>query len=73
VTVTGVDDAIADGNQVYSIVTAPAMSADASYNGMNPPDVSVTNTDNDSAGITVNPTHWAHHHGSSGAPPSPFA
>jgi len=52
VTVTGVDDAIADGNQVYSIVTAPAMSADASYNGMNPPDVSVTNTDNDSAGIT---------------------
>ena len=47
VTVTGVDDAVADGNQPYSIVTASASSSDLGYNGMNPADVAVTNTDNE--------------------------
>ncbi len=56
VTVTGVDDALADGNIAYSIVTAAAVSADPGYSGFNPSDVSVTNTDNDVVGITVNPT-----------------
>src|SRR5262249_60789671 len=56
VTVTGVDDALADGNIAYTIVTAPASSSDLSYNNLNAADVSVTNTDNDVAGITVNPT-----------------
>ena len=56
VTVTGVDDAVDDGDVAYSIVTAPATSADASYNGVDPTDVAVTNTDNDTAGITVTPT-----------------
>ena len=56
VTVTGVDDALADGNIAYSIVTAAAVSSDGSYSGVNPADVSVTNTDNDTVGITVNPT-----------------
>ncbi|HSF16394.1 MAG TPA: Calx-beta domain-containing protein [Vicinamibacteria bacterium] len=56
VTVTGVNDAIADGNQSYTIVTAPATSTDLAYNGLTPSDVSVTNTDNDTAGITVSPT-----------------
>src|SRR5439155_865971 len=56
VTVTGVDDFVADGNQAYTIVTAAASSADANYNGLNPVDVSVTNTDNDTAGFTVTPT-----------------
>jgi hypothetical protein len=55
VTVTGVDDAVADGNQPYQIVLAPATSTDPAYNGFDPPDVSVTNTDNDSPGITVTP------------------
>jgi len=32
------------------------MSADTAYNGMNAPDVFAHHTDNDSAGITVNPT-----------------
>src|SRR2546422_6199466 len=36
VTVTGVDDAVADGNIVYSVVTAAATSADGSYNGIDP-------------------------------------
>ena len=35
VTVTGVDDAIVDGNQAYTIVTAPAVSADPAYSGLN--------------------------------------
>ncbi len=47
VTVTGVDDAIVDGDQAYTIVTAPAVSADPAYSGLNPLDVSVTNTDDD--------------------------
>ncbi|HYM82454.1 MAG TPA: OmpA family protein [Candidatus Limnocylindria bacterium] len=55
VTITGVDDAVADGNIVYSIVTAPATSADAGYNGFNPPDAGVTNQDDDNAGVTVTP------------------
>jgi len=53
VTVTGVDDAVQDGNQVYSIITGAATSIDTNYDGMDPTNVSVTNTDNDSAGITV--------------------
>jgi hypothetical protein len=56
VTVTGVDDNLADGNIDYLIVTAPATSADTNYNDVNPDDVSVTNQDDDTAGITVNPT-----------------
>src|SRR2546426_418755 len=56
VTVTGVDDLVQDGNIAYSIVTAPAVSTDGNYNNRNASDVSVTNTDDDLAGITVNPT-----------------
>lgn len=56
VTVTGVDDTIADGDVAYTIVTAAAASADANYDGLDPADVSVTNTDDDIAGITVSPT-----------------
>ena len=53
VTVTGVDDQIVDGNVAYTIVTAAATSSDTNYNGLNAADVAVTNTDNDTAGITV--------------------
>jgi hypothetical protein len=49
VTVTGVDDFKVDGDKTYTIVTAPAVSSDPSYNGLNPPDVSVVNRDNDVA------------------------
>ena len=54
-TVTGVDDAAQDGDIVYSIVTAPASSTDLNYAGTDPADVSVTNNDNDIAGIVVSP------------------
>src|SRR5205823_6032479 len=45
VTVTGVDDALVDGNQPYTIITAPATSTDPTYNGLNAADVSVVNID----------------------------
>ena len=35
-----------DGNIAYTIVTAPATSADPNYNNMKAADVSVTNIDN---------------------------
>jgi hypothetical protein len=47
VTATGVDDNLVDGNKTYNIVTAAATSTDLNYNGVNPTDVAVTNTDND--------------------------
>jgi hypothetical protein len=56
VTVTGIDDLIADGNQPYTIVLSPASSSDPGYNGIDPADVSCTNLDNDSPGIVVQPT-----------------
>ncbi|HEX8310529.1 MAG TPA: peptidylprolyl isomerase [Chthoniobacteraceae bacterium] len=49
VTVTGVDDAVVDGNVAYSIVLKPAVSSDASFNGKVGPQVSLTNTDNEPA------------------------
>ena len=55
-TVTGVNDALDDGNIAYTIVTAPATSTDVTYNGVNAADVAVTNTDDDAVGITVTPT-----------------
>jgi hypothetical protein len=55
ITITGVDDPMVDGDVVYSIVTAVASSADVKYNGLDPADVSVTNIDNDVAGVTVSP------------------
>ena len=54
-TVTGVDDTLDDGNIGYSIVTAAATSGDPNYAGVNAGDVSVTNTDDDASGITVEP------------------
>jgi hypothetical protein len=55
VTVAGVNDDVADGDVVYTIETAAATSGDTNYNTLNASNVSVTNQDNDSAGITVNP------------------
>ena len=56
VTVTGVDDLFDDGDVAYSIVTAPATSSDGTYNALKALDVSVSNTDDDTAGFTLTPT-----------------
>ena len=53
VTVTGVNDDVDDGNIAYTITTGTTSSSDSSFNGIDPDDVSVTNTDNDTVGITV--------------------
>ncbi|MBW4681753.1 MAG: DUF4347 domain-containing protein [Microcoleus vaginatus WJT46-NPBG5] len=53
VTIIGQDDLNADGEVAYQIITAGAVSTDAKYNGLDAPDINVTNTDNDSAGITL--------------------
>lgn len=53
VTVTGVNDDVDDGNVAYSIVFGATNSTDTRYNGLDPADTSLTNTDNDTAGITI--------------------
>ncbi|MDQ3340063.1 MAG: Ig-like domain-containing protein [Myxococcota bacterium] len=49
VTVTGVDDFVADGSQLYSIRVAPTADLDAA-------DVAVVNDDDDMVGVRVTPT-----------------
>jgi hypothetical protein len=49
VTVTGVDDGVAGGNLIYTIVTDPAESMDGEYDGLNADDVTVTNVDDETA------------------------
>jgi hypothetical protein len=56
VTVTGVDDGALDGNQAFTIVTAPAVSADGEYDGVDAADATGTNLDNETAGIVITPT-----------------
>ena len=57
VTVTGVDDALVDGNITYPVsVGDPASTGDSDYDGLSDgdtADVSVTNLDDDTAGVTV--------------------
>ncbi|MFC4821004.1 choice-of-anchor Q domain-containing protein [Dokdonella ginsengisoli] len=43
VTVSGLDDGVVDGDQAYTVVIAPASSADPAYAGIDPPDVAVVN------------------------------
>jgi hypothetical protein len=47
VTVTGVDDGLADGPQAFTILTGPASSADPVYDGLDPADVAVVNVDDE--------------------------
>ena len=58
VTATGVDDAAVDGNQTVTVQLAidGVGTTDAGYQALNPPDVSIVNTDDDVAGVTVTPT-----------------
>ena len=69
VTVTGVDDALGDGNQAYNIQIGILSTYDSTYRVLNPPDVGVTNVDNDSQRTSIinlgihdalhNPTQYA--------------
>lgn len=53
VTVNGVDDAVIDGDQAYTIQVGPAQSTDPAWNGLMLSAVSVTNLDNDVAVTTI--------------------
>ncbi|MBI5206908.1 MAG: SBBP repeat-containing protein [Candidatus Firestonebacteria bacterium] len=53
ISITGINDDLDDGNQQITIILGAATSSDSNYNGLNPDDVSVTNIDNDTAGITI--------------------
>jgi len=55
ITVTGVEDTLADPDKAYKIITAPARSDDPIFNGKNPLDIELVNVDNETAGITVVP------------------
>ncbi|MEG4845615.1 S8 family serine peptidase [Microcoleus sp. F10-C6] len=59
VTVTGVDDLVADGKKTYSIVTTPAVSNDSNYSGLNAADVTVTNSDGETDNNTGFPVDSA--------------
>ncbi|MFS0514382.1 DUF4347 domain-containing protein [Nostoc sp. UIC 10607] len=43
ITVTGIDDGVADDNIAYQIITSAAVSGDANYNNLNPSDIDVVN------------------------------
>jgi hypothetical protein len=53
VTVTAVDDIVADGAQTCVVQTAAASSSDGHYNTLDPGDVTVTVNDDDSPGLRV--------------------
>ena len=53
VTVTGVDDAVVDGDIAFSIITGAVASGDVAYSSINPDDVGVTNTDDDAPQLTL--------------------
>ena len=47
VTVTGLDDALADGDITHVLTVGPVVSADPNYSGLDAPDLRVANLDND--------------------------
>ncbi|MDH5753068.1 MAG: hypothetical protein OEZ59_11725, partial [Deltaproteobacteria bacterium] len=56
VTLTGVDDEKADANQLVTIfIAVDSAPSDPDFAALDPADVSVTNLDNDEAGVTVIP------------------
>lgn len=68
VLVTGADDALADGAQVFQVQVGPVTSADADYAALDPENVPISNTDDDSAGVTLSATDGASgENGSTGA------
>jgi subtilisin family serine protease len=54
VVVTGVDDALADGDRNYTVIIDPAISDDLRYHGINPLNLAATNKDNESKFFVVN-------------------
>ncbi|WP_119070717.1 SBBP repeat-containing protein [Aggregatilinea lenta] len=59
VTVRGANDTEVDGTQTCTITTGDAASTDTTYNGMTVDNVTLSVTDNDTAGVVVDPTALA--------------
>ena len=55
VTVTGVNDGWIDGNKGYAITLGAMSSSDSRYNGLDPTDISVSNTDNSEVPVNTVP------------------
>jgi hypothetical protein len=55
VTVIGKDDDVADGDQPFSVLLGPAVSADPAYSKLIGPPVALKNLDNDTPGFAVTP------------------
>lgn len=55
ITVTGQNDAVADGDVAYQIQFAAAVSEDEKYSGLKPANLQVNNADDEQAGISVSP------------------
>lgn len=53
VLVTGLDDALNDGNVSFQVVTGPLSSLDGHFDGVDPADIAVTNMDDEGAGVSV--------------------
>jgi large repetitive protein len=53
VTITGVDDFLKDGNNLFTVDVLASTSADPTYNGLSQPNISITNQDNDTADFTI--------------------
>lgn len=56
VIVAGVNDDVMDGDQIYVIDFTPTSSSDPNYDGLVPDPLSITNLDDDAAGISVSTT-----------------
>jgi hypothetical protein len=59
VTLTGVDDALADGDVEVTIVTGAAASGDPKYSGLAVADLTVVNLDDDTQWFTIEPDDYA--------------
>ncbi|MFN9048662.1 MAG: S8 family serine peptidase, partial [Planctomyces sp.] len=53
VTVTGLNDDVDDGNIPYQVQLGLTVSGNPAWNGIDPPDVALSNLDDDTAGINV--------------------
>jgi hypothetical protein len=73
VTVTGVDDAIVDGTQTYTIVTGTLTSTDPRYGGQNPPDIQARNLDDDQPAVSLKVVSGDHSCGGNGNQSAPIA
>lgn len=55
VTLTGADDLVDDGARAFTVKVGPSTSSSAGYDGLSGSDVTGSNADDDTAGVTVEP------------------